>query len=179
MLHAVKDIFRLYGGMAAILSSNYFYASLFISILLWRDATSGQWAANIKDYLPPVLGFTFAALAIVMAIGDDDFRRKMAQVETIQDGESDLAVISASLCWFILVQICAVLLALIFEAQPIPTFCHLEGVPASCYSAITVSNDVWGFFGCFLLIYSFLLIIAATSQMFTVFRLYLGSSKPK
>jgi hypothetical protein len=175
MLNNIGEIFRLYGGWNAIRQSSYVRWSVVLSLFLWTDALSGSWAVNVADYLPPVLGFSFAALAIMTAIGDDEFRRLMAKVDTIQDGESDLTVVTANFSWFILVQIFAVVLSLIYSAKPFPyvisSICRSE----ACELGPNLVNVSAGFIGNFLLVYSLLLIVAAISQMLTVFRLYLSS----
>lgn len=155
-----------------MIRSSYVLWSIAISLLLWRNSVSGDWASTIESYLPPILGFSFAALAIMTAIGDDEFRRKMSAVNIISEDESDLTTITANFCWFIFIQILALILALIFRAEPIPDFCKGSEL---CVWYVGVGNDVIGFAGSFLLIYSLLLIISAISQMLSIFRLYLRS----
>lgn len=159
--------------------SSYLYSSILLSLFIWRDAVRGDWHLTVQTYLPPVLGFSFAALAIMTAIGDDQFRKKMAQVETISEGESDLTTITANFCWFIVIQICAVMLAIIFKSKPIPYICHYATIPDFCDEALRYTNYAIGFLGNFLMTYSLLLIVAAVSQMMNVFRLYLRSVTPK
>ncbi|MDG6079223.1 hypothetical protein E3U23_08455 [Erythrobacter litoralis] len=175
MLANLKEIFILYGGWKAFRSSSYVIISMFLSFLLWRDAVSGAWSRTIADYLPPVLGFSFAALAILTAIGDDQFRRKMSKIDVITKGESDLTTITANFCWFIVVQIFAVLLAIFFSAKPVPYFCNLTIYVGECQFAFKTTNMLFGLLGNFLLVYAILLIVAAISQMMNVFRLYLRS----
>lgn len=175
MLSDIREIFRLYGGWRAFRSSSYVLAGLIISLALWRDALSGIWAKTVASYLPPLLGFSFAALAIMTAIGDERFRAKMAKIDVIHEGESDLTTITATFCWFIFVQIAAVMSAIIFAATPIPFFCERTSDPRVCLAIVETGNDAFGFLGNFLLSYSLVLIISAVSQMMKVFRLYLKS----
>lgn len=175
MLENIREIFRLYGGWSAVKTSTYARWALLLSVFLWRDAWSGRWSETITDYLPPILGFSFAALAIMTAIGDDEFRRLMSKVDTIRKGQSDLAIVTANFSWFIVIQITAVVLALIFAAKPLPDICSFTTDLKYCIEGRRLVNFLIGCLGNFLLLYSLILILSAVYQMMQIFRLYLSS----
>ena len=175
MFSNIREIFTLYGGWKSLRSSSYVFWALLVSLALWRDAVTGDWAENAESYLPPILGFSFAALAIMTAIGDDQFRQRMAKVDVINSGESDLSTITANFCWFIVVQIAVVLISMVFKSRPIPYICGLNRYQYSCNHIVEWGNVGIGLFSNFLIVYSLMLIIAAISQMMNIFRVYLRS----
>lgn len=175
MFKNLKIIFDLYGGFPALWTSSYFRISFVVTLLLWPLAVSGRWVDRAISILPSVTGFSIAAFAIILAIGDDRFRRSMAKVDAIRAGESDLVILSANFCWFICIQVFSMIYAVIFDARPVPYFCKFVTEFRYCDKVFLITNLLFSTLGLFIFIYAVFLIIASIFQMFFNFRLYIGS----
>lgn len=163
-------VFQTYGGLRALLRSSYIYVALILTALLHRKVHSGGWTDYTMQIIPNLLGFSIAALTVVMSIGNDRFRQSMAQVQTLSASESDLTVTVANFIWFIAIQVCALLVALVYDARPFPSVGATWGGELSHIDA--AANIVFSSVGTVLLFYSLTLILAAVFQAYHLFRLF-------
>ncbi len=160
--------------MSALFRSVYVWIALLITAAAWRSSLNESWVDHSLSILPSIIGFSIAAVAIITVIGDDGFRRRMSQVNTLHEHESDLTVMLASFVWFILIQITAILFALIFTSKPFPFACQLW--ENNCIIWNKHINIIFSFSGMFLLIYSLVLVIASVFMTFHLFRLYIRNT---
>ncbi|WP_296229137.1 hypothetical protein [Ralstonia sp. UBA689] len=111
----VRGIFsrywNAYGGKKAVLTSPYLHASIVLAALLCHLWRSSAWWVDPIAALPTMIGFAIGAYAIVLGFGDERFR---AVIMLRKNGDTSPYVkISASLAHFIVVQLTALLAALI------------------------------------------------------------------
>lgn len=174
MFQNINLVFGIYGGISALFHSIYVRISILVTAIAWRSSFSELWVKYSVSILPNIIGFSIAAIAIITVIGDDGFRRRMSQVNTLHDEESDLTVMLASFVWFILIQITAILFAIIFSSKPFPFSCNLWG--NNCITWNYYVNLSFSFVGMFLFIYSLSLVIASVFMTFHLFRIYIRNA---
>ncbi|VGO12643.1 hypothetical protein PDESU_01196 [Pontiella desulfatans] len=106
---------RIYGGFSAVIKSPYLHASIVFALLVPLSKTE-DWYDVPLDVLPCVLGFSLAGYALILALGDEAFRRLIAG--DFPDGkESPFMRTNSMFLHFIVVQIIALLLALNAKAR--------------------------------------------------------------
>jgi hypothetical protein len=146
---AVSHYWRLYGGLRALLASPYLHISLLLTVACLRFWSPKVTAAEIAvSVLPNLLGFTVGALAIVLAFSSSPVFETLAQ-----KGEPDsfFMKLTASLIHFILVQVFALISAIVARITEMP------------------SIDVLALF---LLFYAVLVTLAAGLQLFLTALIY-------
>lgn len=182
MLENLKLVFKIYGGVRALTRSSYLWISFVLAISAWGIWTKENWPERVLSTLPNFIGFSIAAIAIITVIGDDGFRKRMAEISEINPAgdESDLVVITASFIWFIFIQVVSLIYSYIYSAKPFPHFCYC----CLCESNHDIydtykkyANLSFSFIGVWIFLYSILLMIAAIFQLFSLFRLYIRNLK--
>lgn len=110
---ALESYWAAYGGWHALKTSPFFWLSIVFTLLVtptWRHA---GWWDTVNDAIPSLLGFSLGGMAILLAFGDDDFRKLTARA----GGEwSPFVKMSAAFLHFIVVQTLAWLAALFCRA---------------------------------------------------------------
>lgn len=101
-----------------MLRSPYLHASLFLSALLWPLWKPGTWWDTTLTVIPSLLSFSIAGFAMYLAVGDAQFRALIAHKDDDQADEepSDFVKFTATFMHFIVVQIVALLVALVAKA---------------------------------------------------------------
>lgn len=160
---------RAYGGMAALVRSFYLHTALVITLICTNAWLTAGWWDQVTSILPNVLGFTLGGFAIFISFGDEKFRQLLAEPD-----EDDLGTPTAyvKLCstfvHFILVQIVALLAAIIAKAMYFPW----EKSPDFFEVALPWLNGAAGFVGYALFIYSLTSALAATMHVFRIASMY-------
>lgn len=140
----VRDSFvlylRSYGGVGSCVRSPYLHIAAIISLAaypIWLQKLSFAWFDLTISILPNILGFTLGGYAILLAFGDENFRKLISGRDT--DGKpSPFMVLNGTFIHFILVQSASILLALVGKAWDITTGTFaLIGLLALVYSITT------------------------------------------
>lgn len=151
-IESLRDYWSLFGGLEALIGSPYAWASFLITTFLWRFKGKMTWMEPTFSILPNLLGFTVAAYAILVAFGNDDFKRIILAYPK-KSKHSFFMTLNGTFCHFIITQSTTLVYAVLFKAL---------GLNAIYYQAV----------GMFLLIYSILLSIAVALAMLTIARTY-------
>lgn len=164
-----------YGGWRALVCSPYLHLAVVLTLLMNGTWTVGGWWSDPLSVLPNLIGFTLGGYAILMAFGDEEFRKLLAGTDSPEKNSPFIGV-NVAFVHFILVQISALLVALVAKAHPLSTaFPDLKNYIADCKALLAlrgiVGNSFW-FFGYFLFIYAMLSAIAAVASIFRVARWY-------
>jgi hypothetical protein len=155
----IREVFDDYGGWGTLFSSGYFRLALVLSACLWPLFGGGKWAEFAVGIIPVVLGLTLAGAAILTTIGGDAFRARLAQVPGSTGQEAPILELLSNFIVAMIVQLCALIYALIFQAKPFEAvWLKSFGMPASAADRI---NIVAGGIGSVLLVYAILLILGA------------------
>ena len=147
----LRQYWRTYGGIPALVKSPYLHTSLAGSFLipLWK---MDDWYDIPLDVIPSILGFSLAGYAMFLAFGDEAFRRLIAG-EYGDGKESPFMEFNAIFLHFIVVQILAILLAVNAKVREI-------------------DGGVAAYFSCVVFVYSLLTALAAAIEIFRCSRLF-------
>jgi hypothetical protein len=132
-----------YGGFKAIFSSPYFLFSLLLTLVVVIFGESDKWYEYTLNILPDILGFSIGSFAILISLGNNEFRKKLSLVGTKQTSPTPFMIINSSFVHFIFIQILAILTALISKL-------------------LNIENFIIFFLGILLLIYAIMSTLAAT-----------------
>lgn len=153
---------KAYGGTPALAASPFLHAAILMTALCLPLWWSSDWWEKSITILPSVLGFSIAAFALMLGVGDEGFRRRLG---VRRDGkqQSTLTSTSTSLLHFIIVQIVALSVALIASSRPLSFFVHAEVLS---YWPLIALSKIFRATGFFLLCYALLTSLAATLAIF-------------
>jgi hypothetical protein len=179
MAKKVDSVFRIYwrsyGGSAALIRSPFLWAAVFITGLLYPKWSQPLWWNDVLSIMPNMLGFTLGGYAMWMAIGDDKFRTLISG-ERPSGTPSPYMTVNALFVHFILLQITAILLALVAQAYDFPLppdSVFRNALDGSFYTLVSIGS----FLSYFVFIYAILSALAATLALLRVSRWYdLGQS---
>jgi hypothetical protein len=111
----LKRYWTDYGGLTALFCSPYFWASIFITALLYPHWASPLWWNDVLSIMPNLLGFSLGGYAMWMAIGDDNFRKLISGKD--EDGlTSPYMEVNSAFVHFIILQVSSIFLSLIAKA---------------------------------------------------------------
>lgn len=160
---------RAYGGTAALVRSFYLHAALLITLICANAWLTAGWWDQVTSILPNVLGFTLGGFAIFVSFGDEKFRQLLAEPDE-EDGDAPTAYVRlcSTFVHFILVQIVALLFAIIANAMYFP-WCNS---PAFFDAALPWMNGLAGFIGYAFFIYSLTSALAATMHVLRIASMY-------
>ncbi|WP_316368297.1 hypothetical protein [Candidatus Thiodiazotropha sp. CDECU1] len=120
-----------YGGWKEVLVSPYFHLALVINILTISQWTGDNWHSPIINIMPSLLGFSLGGYAILLSFGNDQFLERLTKPsknylknkpKDIFKMDSIYIKVNASFVHFIVLQMIALLLALIYQSG---AFSHL------------------------------------------------------
>ena len=107
---------REYGGWKALVFSPYFHAAVGLTLLLAHYWQNEPWWDVALSVLPNIIGFALGGYAIWLGFGDEEFRHKISE-RPAEGGASPYMQVSAAFAHFVIVQILALLGALIAKAN--------------------------------------------------------------
>ena len=131
---------RAYGGIKALALSPYLHTSAVISFIVFGllDAkTAEKLPQMIISIIPSMLGFTLGGYAVLIAFGDDEFRRLLAG-NSKENTISPFMMVNATFIHFIILQAISLFVALLQVL--IPDSCALVSVVSFwifCYAILT------------------------------------------
>lgn len=158
-----------YGGWSALLRSGYLWGALAllpITFKLWLEPSctangcSAWWDLSL-GVLPNLLGFTLGGFAVFLGFGDSRFVGVISTPSNPKNPFSLYVMVCSNFVHFILVQMMALLAAVIakslwFEAEWMQ----------SLESLLPYGNAFFGFIGFGLFLYALMLLAATTMQLF-------------
>jgi hypothetical protein len=157
-------LYRNYGGWRSLITSEYFWLSVVLSGACWRIGVDEKWADLAKSILPTLAGFSIAAYAIFFAVLDERARNALRAPAPELGNRSPLLILASSISHAVFIQICALLLAVVFPAKPFPfVLCFGEWNKAV--------NLIVSFSGLFLTVYGVVLVLAAVLSIFRIFEI--------
>lgn len=178
-----REYWRIYGGFKKLISSFYFHLAVLVSIFTWSFWSKEDWWQQPLSVLPNLVGFTLGGYAMLMAFGDDDFRRKLLGPGK-NNKTSPFMGVNGTFVHFLVVQISAIIIAIIANARPIqsmPTIVIdflIDTVPFFSDLRYVFGKAFW-WFGYTTFLYAITLTIAATFGIFKVAGWYDKSVPPR
>jgi hypothetical protein len=132
---------RVYGGWRAIFRSPYFIIAAATTALCWQFwgiesvGTGFKWPAIAQSTIPSILGYSFAAMAILLTLNSGTLLREISQ--STNDETSLLMDLMASFFHFILVKVLALILSIITVATP-NVATSMLGFAMFCYGILSI-----------------------------------------
>lgn len=161
-----------YGGYKAIFGSPYMHISLLITVISSGIWMKSDWVDIPISILPNIIGFSLGGYAIWLALGDDKFRTSISG-KGKEGSESPFIKVNSTFVHFIVLQILALIIALIGKSQPIynsPLFIQnflLTHAPW-LYEVSLALSFTGSFIGYFIFIYAIFSALAATMAIFRI-----------
>ncbi|AKS46848.1 hypothetical protein SAMN05444287_1972 [Octadecabacter temperatus] len=145
-LNAFQVYFRLYGGWPALLTSWYFWLSLFFSFLcypIWNEEVENEriWTSSAVEIIPSLMSFSLGGMAILLAFSNE---KLMERIQESGAADSLYMKTSASFFHFILLQTLSLLAVLLTQA---------------------FSVDLLSWFGFFLMSYGLMVAVAVSGNL--------------
>ena len=159
-----NTIIANYGGWIGILKSNYFRVSCLLLIPTYSVWTEPGWWEHTLSIFPDLLGFTLGGFALTLAFGDEKYRRILA-LSGDDEGSSVLKELAATFFIFIIMQVIAIICALIAQAfwnKPMLSFL------APCEQIIYALGLMFWAFSYLTFLYGLTLSIAAAKWIYTL-----------
>jgi len=166
----VQRYWKSYGGLKELARSPFLHAAVLLTALTASSWSSSAWSAVALSVLPNLLGFGVSGYAIWIGWGDPEFRRRLAKLE-MGPGVSAYAQVSATFAHFALIQVLALLWALMFSSldyavapsSAIGATLQLLGLR---YDLFASCRSVGAAVGFFLFVYAILVAFEATLALF-------------
>ncbi|MDX4947173.1 hypothetical protein [Providencia manganoxydans] len=155
MIEIIRKYWSIYGGFSALFKSGYFWWAICITGILFPAWLHAGWWNDVLSLLPNLLGFSLGGFAILLAVGDDGFKKLIAGSENSES--SPYMDACTAFVHFIFLQIIAILLSLIAKN-------YYSVIPACIPKEILILLSAIGYF---FFIYS---IFCAMAAVFAVFR---------
>lgn len=114
MFRFLNIYFKNYGGFAAILSSDYFWVSFFISLVEFYFSFSGNSFKSALAIFPSIVGFSIASFAVVLTIDNKTYLEIMSLDDGTGNGQI-LKKVSSTFSHFIVVQVLAIIISYNFS----------------------------------------------------------------
>lgn len=176
----IARYWRAYGGFAALLKSPYFYASIIITGILFPAWSQLGWWDDVLSIMPNLLGFSLGGFALWMSIGSEKFRDFLAEKDKqcgeceacnsnndcTNDDPSMFTMINAIFLHFILLQVLAILLAMICKTY----VDHFDLVAMHSKSKLVLASFYCASY--FVFIYALVSTVALSIGLFRVTTIY-------
>jgi hypothetical protein len=166
----VGRYWQAYGGLREVGRSPFLHAAMAATLLTAGNWWSGQWYTTAISVLPNLLGFGVTGYAIWIGWGDQEFRRALVDLP-MRPGVSAYVQVSATFAHFTLVQVLALVWALLFAALDyvvdpsggMAAALAKFGLPHTAFAALRPFGSCVGYL---LFIYAILVALEATFALF-------------
>jgi len=158
---------QAYGGWGAVLRSRYLHAALVLTPFCWGTWGSAGWWDTVISVLPNLLGFTLGGFAIFVGFGDDRFKASLAAPEADPNSPTVFREFCATFVHFILVQLVALLCAIIAKGMY-----FMIDLPEAVAPVLVVANMVWGGLCYAIFLYALTSIAAIGLHVFRIAAMY-------
>lgn len=163
----MKRYFHDYGGVRGVLASPIFFISLIITLINYSQWwTEAKWISKSKSLIPSLLGFSLGTYAVLFSLISSKLRETLAEVKS-NNGVSYLASVNATFIHFIIIQVVALSWAFLYEGTLLrDVFKIINGICSYADIVFVLLSLAGSFIGYLLLVYSFLLTIAASIAVY-------------
>lgn len=165
---SIRRYFRGYGGWAAVFCSPIFVFSFVATALNYSNWIEPKWVSRSFDMIPSLLGFSLGSYTILFSVMTGRLKRALKSVKNPK-GVNYLEEINATFFHFIFVQILCLVWAFLFDGTFIyDIFKHYLSIYSISVSVFNIAVLTGSFIGQLLLVYSFLLILAAAIAVYRI-----------
>lgn len=165
---SIRRYFKGYGGWPAICGSPIFVFSLLVTALNYSNWIEPKWVPHSFDMIPSLLGFSLGSYTILFSVMTGRLKRALKSVKNPR-GINYLEEINATFFHFIFVQIVCLMWAFLFNGTFVfDLFYYISAVYGDAMGTFHIAMLVGSFIGHLLLVYSFLLILAAAIAVYRI-----------
>lgn len=165
---SIRRYFKGYGGWGAVFGSPIFLISLAVTTISYSNWLEPKWVSKSFDIIPSLLGFSLGTYAILFSLMTGRLKRALKAVKNPQ-GVNYLEEINSTFFHFIIVQILCLMWAFLYDGTFVYDAVQLM---TSYYSGsmkvFRVAMLAGSFTGYLLLVYSFLLMLAAALAVYRI-----------
>lgn len=165
---------KRYGGWSCLITSPFFLAAWVLTLLCAPYWWNGNWWDLSATVIPAVLGFSIAAFALLLSLGDDSFKLRFGQIR-VEGKQSTLTNIATSFFHFIVIQAVALAIAFVGGARIMSAVLSMapEGslAPWANFVFIAVAKGFRAV-GFFFLAYSLMSALAAALSIYRMALIY-------
>ncbi|RUY31707.1 hypothetical protein EN978_07165 [Mesorhizobium sp. M7A.F.Ca.US.001.04.1.1] len=157
---------RAYGGIRGMLASPFFGLAVLITGLSYSLWVEPKWIEKAETLIPSLLGFSLGTYAIIFSIVGGRIKGALRQVSA-PHGVSYLEAVNAVFFHYIFVQVVCLAWAFLYQGTWLYDLTRvLEVYVPSVKTVFLYASLTGSFIGCFLLVYSVLLMIAAALAVY-------------
>lgn len=163
--------FRTYGGWSAVLTSPLFLFALILTGINYQSWIGEEWVGKVMELVPGLLGFSLGTYAILFGLVAGKLRDGL-RARKIASGTSGLDEVNATFFHFVVVQLIALLWAMLFTGQVLTDLTPLLSENAEwALGLLRALHRIGSFLGYLLLSYSIVLVLGAALAVFRLARL--------
>lgn len=157
---------KAYGGVRGMLKSPFFGMAFLITSVSYSLWIEPRWVEKAESLIPSLLGFSLGTYAIVFSILSGRIKGALRQVAA-PHGVSYLEAINAIFFHFIFIQVTCLIWTILYQGTWLVDLVGIVEFSApSARAAFEYASLTGSFIGCFLLVYSVLLMIAAAMAVY-------------
>jgi hypothetical protein len=167
----MRRYFHDYGGLAAVLGSPLFLASVLISGLSYRSWITNSWTSLVESVIPNLLGFSLGTYALLFSLISPRIRLALRTLKN-QNDVRYLDEMNATFLHFIIVQIICFLWSFLYKQSLFYDLSQIiANIAPSPWNLFPYMAAMGGFMGVSLLIYSVLLVIGSSLTVYRIARI--------
>jgi hypothetical protein len=166
----IRRYFAQYGGWGGVFLSPFFLLAALVTGISYGSWIEPKWISLAQSLIPNLLGFSLGTYAILFNIMTGRLKRALRE-RTNPNGTPYLFEMNATFFHFIFLQVIALLWALLFSGTALYDLAHASKSPTilCLFAAAKIIGSAAGFF---LLVYAFLLTIAAALVVYRLAGIY-------
>ena len=161
LLSNIRSMYHSYGGALSFICSGYVWIAIVCAALSWKNIQSEEWASIAINTLPTLAGFSIAAYAIFFSVLSDSDRKALMPPHKNLGGRSPFLVLVSAVSHAVLIQLLAILIAIIFKSKSIP-------IVAGWEERSERFNTIVSTIGWFLTLYGIILVAASVLSIFRI-----------
>lgn len=162
----LRQYWRIYGGVPAMLRSGYFRASVLLTVVLFPLWWKPNWWDLVFSVTPGMLGFAIGGFAIFASFGGEKFIEVIAGVDQGKPEPSPYMQFASAFMHFIVVGFVAILFALVAKAA----FEEPQLIPTKYEAVSRWAGRAFWFLGFVAFMYGMATALAAAAQVFRLTR---------
>ena len=165
MIKFLLRYFRNYGGVRALISSEYLFFSFIISLLIYYFQLNINPFKLVASIIPNIVGFSIAAFAILLSISNENYMKLVSSKSKSDDNEY-IVKFATTFSHFIIVQVTSLLISIPLSGDSIDISLLLMSE-----NRTFVAEFIFGIMyiiSQMILYYPIILIIATVSSLYSV-----------
>lgn len=165
----LRLLYWSYGGAKSLLSSEYLFYSVLLSIPTYWVVVTGSWPSLTISVMPALAGFSIASFALFFSVLDAESQAKLSLPSEELNGRRPILMLASAISHAALVQIGALIYAIVFQSGPVESALNLlpeDTLPHRALIGIDVIILIFSYLGHLLTLYAILLVAGSVLSIF-------------